>query len=122
MKRLLVFLFLISILTVRGSAQGKTPAYGKNAAAGKFYPVRGIDIYCETYGAGRPLLMIHGNGGSMEAFSGNIPYFSRRYRVIAMDSRAHGRSTDRGDSLSFEMMADDCAALLDALKIDSCYV
>lgn len=79
-------------------------------------------MYCETYGKGKPLLMIHGNGGSIEAFSKNIPYFSKHYNVIAADSRAQGKTTDNRDSLSFEMMADDFAALLTKLKIDSAYV
>ena len=79
-------------------------------------------MYCEIYGHGEPLLMIHGNGGSISAFKNNIPYFANKYRVIVADSRAQGKSTDPGDSLSFEMMADDEAALLDAMNIDSAYV
>jgi pimeloyl-ACP methyl ester carboxylesterase len=51
-----------------------------------------------------------------------IPYFSKNYEVIATDSRAHGKSIDPGDSLSFEMMADDEAALLRKMHIDSAYV
>jgi pimeloyl-ACP methyl ester carboxylesterase len=96
--------------------------YGNNPAAGKYYSLRGIRMYCETYGNGTPVLMIHGNGGNLGAFEHNIPYFSGRYRVVAVDSRAQGKSVDMGDSLSFEMMADDCAALLDAMHIDSCHV
>jgi pimeloyl-ACP methyl ester carboxylesterase len=42
--------------------------------------------------------------------------------VIVADSRAQGNSIDKGDSLTYEMMADDYAALLDAMKIDSAYV
>jgi pimeloyl-ACP methyl ester carboxylesterase len=79
-------------------------------------------MYTEVYGEGRPLLLIHGNGGSMSAFRDNIPYFSERYKVIAVDSRAQGKTVDNNDSLSFEMMADDFAALLDAMHIDSAYV
>lgn len=96
--------------------------YGNNKAAGKYYNVRGIKMYCEIYGEGKPLLLIHGNGGSMNAFKNNIPFFSKKYKVIALDSRAHGKTVDAGDSLTFEMMADDEAALLDALHIDSAYV
>ncbi|MEN0053661.1 MAG: alpha/beta hydrolase [Mucilaginibacter sp.] len=96
--------------------------YGNNPAAGKYYNVRGIKLYTEVYGTGKPLLLIHGNGGSMSAFSNNIPYFSEKYKVIAVDSRAHGKSVDNRDSLSFEMMADDFAALLDTMHIDSAYV
>ncbi|HVF96695.1 MAG TPA: alpha/beta hydrolase [Flavisolibacter sp.] len=96
--------------------------YGNNKATGKFYNIRGINMYAETYGAGKPLLIIHGNGGSISNFVNQIPYFSKKYKVIVADSRAQGKSTDPGDSLSYEMMADDYAALLDVMKIDSAYV
>ncbi len=96
--------------------------YGNNASAGKYYNIRGIKMYCEIYGSGKPLLMIHGNGGSIKAFEHNILYFSKKYKVIVADSRAQGKSTDDKDSLSFEMMADDFATLLDTLHVDSAYV
>ncbi len=96
--------------------------YGNNASAGKYYTVRGIKMYCEMYGSGKPLLLIHGNGGSIKAFDKTIPYFSKHYKVIAVDSRSQGKSEDEKDSLSFEMMADDFAALLDTLHIDSAFV
>ncbi len=79
-------------------------------------------MYYETYGQGAPLLMLHINGGSMKVFSNQIPYFAKHYQVIAVDTRAHGRSIDAGDSLTFEMMADDFNALLDSLHLDSCFV
>src|SRR5689334_334075 len=93
--------------------------YGKNKAAGKYFDIRGFKMYCEVYGQGKPLLIIHGNGGSINNFIYQIPYFAKNYKVIIADSRAHGKSTDSGDSLTYEMMADDYAALLDAMKIDS---
>lgn len=95
---------------------------GANPAAGQYYNIRGMRMYCETYGTGKPLLLIHGNGGSIKSFEHNIPYFAARYHVIAADSRAQGKSKDNGKSLTFEMMADDEAALLDALHIKSAYV
>ena len=79
-------------------------------------------MYCETYGQGQPLLIIHGNGGSISNFINQIPYFTSKYKVIVADSRAQGKSKDPGDSLSYEMMADDYAALLDAMKVDSACV
>jgi pimeloyl-ACP methyl ester carboxylesterase len=96
--------------------------YGKNDAAGKFYDIRGFKMYCEVYGEGEPLLIIHGNGGSINNFLKQIPYFSQKYKVIIADSRAQGKSIDNGDSLTYEMMADDYAALLSAMKIDSAFV
>jgi pimeloyl-ACP methyl ester carboxylesterase len=115
----IIFLMCSNFFSI---AQTAKINYGNNAKAGKYYAVKGIHIYCEIYGTGKPLLMIHGNSGSINAFSKTIPYFSKYYKVIAVDSRAQGKTTDNKDSLSFEMMADDFAALLDVLKIDSAYV
>src|SRR5450432_2133669 len=96
--------------------------YGHDSTKGKYYAVRGFKMYCEIYGEGQPLLIIHGNGGSINNFIYQIPYFAKTYKVIIADSRAQGKSADSGDSLSYEMMADDYAALLTALKIDSANV
>lgn len=128
MKKLL--LFLIALLFMQstfaqngapGSLSAKT-LYGSNAKAGKYADIRGFKMYYEIYGTGKPLLIIHGNGGSISDFKNQIPYFSKNYKVILADSRAHGKSNDTADSLSYEMMADDLNALLNKLLIDSCYV
>jgi pimeloyl-ACP methyl ester carboxylesterase len=95
---------------------------GNNPETGRFLNIRGIVIYYETYGKGEPLLLIHGNGGSIQSMANQIPYFAADYCVIAADSRAQGKSTDPSDSLSYEMMADDMNALLEALHFDSAYV
>jgi pimeloyl-ACP methyl ester carboxylesterase len=105
-----------------GWAEPAGVPYDNNPAVGRYYDIRGFRMYTETYGSGRPLLMIHGNAGNMAAFAANVPYFAARYRVILADSRSQGRSADPGHPLSFEMMADDFAALLDAMGIPSAYV
>ncbi len=116
-------LLSLALLLLFGQiACSQTIKYGDNPAAGKYYDIRGIKMYTEVYGIGKPLLLIHGNGGSISAFSQNIPYFSKKYKVIAVDSRAQGKTVDSKDSLSFEQMADDFAALLDKMHIDSAYV
>jgi pimeloyl-ACP methyl ester carboxylesterase len=117
-----LFAICFVFFTTTSFSQQKEIPYGNNPAAGKYYAVRGIQMYTETYGTGKPLLLIHGNGDAISAFALNIPYFSKKYKVIAVDSRAHGKTIDAGDSLSFEMMADDLAALLNAMHIDSAYV
>lgn len=126
-------LFCVAILFISACDQRQAPqsqagqpqdgvVYGDNPAAGHYLDTRGFKMYYETYGQGTPLLMLHINGSSMKVFSNQIPFFSQHYRVIAVDTRAHGHSTDAGDSLTFEMMADDFNALLDSLHLDSCYV
>ncbi|GGH02947.1 alpha/beta fold hydrolase [Mucilaginibacter phyllosphaerae] len=112
---------LIPQLIAAFSFAQKIP-YGKNAAVGKYYEVRGIKLYVEEYGSGPPLLMIHGNGGDMSAFSENVPYFAKKYRVILVDSRSQGKSKDPRTYITFEQMADDFAVLLNALHIPKAYV
>jgi pimeloyl-ACP methyl ester carboxylesterase len=119
---LLAFILLTSFEYTMAQTAIDTNAFGKNEVVGKYLDVNGIKMYYEIYGQGEPLLMIHGNSGSINNFMYQIPYFSKTYKVIAVDSRAQGKSEDLQDSLSFEMMADDFSALLEKLKIDSCYV
>jgi pimeloyl-ACP methyl ester carboxylesterase len=99
-----------------------TTTYGKNAAVGKYADIRGFKMYYEVYGKGEPLLIIHGNGGSINNFLYQIPYFAKKYQVIIADSRAQGKSVDPKDSLSYEMMTDDLNGLLDQLHVKQCYV
>jgi pimeloyl-ACP methyl ester carboxylesterase len=119
-KRTLV-LTVIPQLMALISCGPKVP-YGNNPATGKYYKINGIKLYTEIYGAGEPLLMIHGNGGDMSSFAENVPYFSKKYQVILVDSRAHGKSVDPSPTLTFEQMADDFAELLDVMHIKKAYV
>jgi pimeloyl-ACP methyl ester carboxylesterase len=126
MKNIFLFTLAVFILVGKIFAQN-TPsvnriAYGNNPKVGKYANIRGINLYYETYGQGKPLLLIHGNGGSIRDWRYQIPYFSKTYKVIAVDSRAQGKSLDSSKVLNYEMMADDFDALLTHLKIDSAYV
>lgn len=125
----LFFSLIALLLMVSAFAQSTLPVastggtiYGNNASVGKYATIRGFRMYYEVYGAGKPLLIIHGNGGSIKDFKNQIPYFAKNYKVILADSRAQGKSTDTSDSLTYEMMADDLNALLNQLRVDSCYV
>jgi pimeloyl-ACP methyl ester carboxylesterase len=109
------FLLIVSLATF---GQKQIP-YGNNPQAGKYAAIRGFQMYYEIYGKGEPLLLIHGNNGSIQDFKNQIPTFSKSYQVIIADNRSHGKSIDRQDSLSYEQMADDFTALLDHLKLDS---
>lgn len=97
-------------------------AYGQNKAAGRYAEVNGIKLYYEIYGQGHPLLVLHGNGGSIESASNFYPELMKTYKVIAVDSRAQGMSGDTKDPLTYDIMASDVAKLLDQLNIDSAYV
>ncbi len=116
----MVLIFLISASST--NPQSNKVEYGNNFKAGHYANVNGINLYYETYGSGKPLIMLHGNGGSIEAFSKQIPFFEKYYRVIAIDSRLQGKSSGSPDSISYDLMASDFNALLNQLHIDSAYV
>jgi pimeloyl-ACP methyl ester carboxylesterase len=127
MKHLLVLgVLALPALHVPGLAAGqakasqatrRTVTYGANPAAGHTFTHDGITFYYEVYGAGEPLLLVHGNGGSIADLGAQIAHFRKRYKVIAMDSRDQGRSSDSPDKITYEKMTDDLAALLDHLKV-----
>ncbi|HEY7284474.1 MAG TPA: alpha/beta hydrolase [Vicinamibacterales bacterium] len=124
MKRLLSLILFVASVPSSASAQSSAPAkrpvatpYGHNAAAGHAFTHDGIKLYYEVYGAGDPMLLVHGNGGSIADLGAQIDYFRKRYRVIAMDSRDQGQSASSPDAITYEKMTDDLAALLDHLNV-----
>ncbi len=85
-----------------------------------FAAVNGIEMYYAVYGAGEPVLLIHGGLSNADVWSRQVAVLSKRYKVIVADSRGHGRSTRGDQPLSYDLMAADYLALLDYLKIDKC--
>lgn len=80
--------------------------------------VNGLNMYYEIYGQGKPLVLIHGGGSTIQScFEKVIPLFAKNRKVIAVELQAHGRTNDRGTDSSFEQDADDVAALLKNLSI-----
>ena len=96
--------------------------YGANPGAGKTFTHDGVNLYYEVYGTGEPLLLVHGNGGSIGELKAQIDHFRKHYKVIAMDSRDHGKSGDSPDKITYEKMTGDLAALLDHLQTGPVYV
>ena len=68
-------------------------------------------------GAGAPLVLLHGNGESLDYFAHQIAYFSHDYRVIAVDTRGHGHSPRGTAPFTLTQFARDLEELLDALKL-----
>jgi len=85
---------------------------------GQYAQVNGINLYYETYGAGRPLILLHGGLGSGEMFGPILPTLAERHQVIAVDLQGHGRTADIDRPVDIRLMADDIAALIDHLGLD----
>jgi pimeloyl-ACP methyl ester carboxylesterase len=80
--------------------------------------VNGLKMYYEIYGQGKPLVLIHGGGSTIQvSFERIIPQLAKHRQIIAMDLQAHGRTNDRDTFLTFEQDADDIAQLLKNLEI-----
>jgi len=87
--------------------------------SGHYAVVNGLKMYYEIRGSGKPLVLIHGGGSTIESTFGRLlPEFSKAHQVIAVEMQAHGHTLDIDRTSSFEQDADDVAALLRQLKIE----
>ena len=82
----------------------------------------GATLYYEVTGQGHPLVLLHGNGEDSTYFEHQVPVFSQLYQVIAIDTRAHGRSTRGNAPLDFYLFADDVIAVLDDLGLQKAHI
>ena len=85
---------------------------------GEYASVNGIDLYYETHGSGRPLVLLHGGLGSGEMFGPVLPSFSDHHQVVLVDLQGHGRTADIDRPIDVRLMADDVAALIEHLGLD----
>ncbi|MBV8587394.1 MAG: alpha/beta hydrolase [Verrucomicrobia bacterium] len=93
-------------------AQGLPPSTMSGYAA-----VNGVRIYYAEFGRGEPLILLHGGLGNIEQFGNQIPALEAHYKVIALDSRGHGRSTRSTAPFSYHLMADDVLGVMNYLRI-----
>jgi len=87
--------------------------------SGQYAEVNGINLYYETHGAGRPLILLHGGLGSGEMFGPVLPVLAERHQVIAVDLQGHGRTADIDRPIDVRLMAGDIVALIDHLELAS---
>jgi pimeloyl-ACP methyl ester carboxylesterase len=110
-----------AVLGMAASAFGSAPPAGAATppSSAGYLPVNGLDLYFEIHGRGKPLVLIHGGGSTIESNFGRIlPVLAKAHRVIAVELQAHGHTRDIDRPLSFEQDADDIAALLEHLQVD----
>jgi magnesium chelatase accessory protein len=84
-----------------------------------FHEVKGIRWHVQTFGAGPPILLIHGTGASTHSWRDLAPMLAEQFSVIAVDLPGHAfTSRPRGEPLSLPVMAEALAALLDDLQLE----
>lgn len=73
-------------------------------------------------GAGAPLLLLHGNGESLDYFRSQIDFFSDRYRVIALDTRGHGASPRGQAPFTIAQFAEDLLEFMDDMRLSKAHI
>jgi pimeloyl-ACP methyl ester carboxylesterase len=111
---------LLAALVALTAAAQSAHAGQRAPAAGHYASVNGLNMYYETHGSGMPLVLLHGGGCTIDfSFSAVLPSLARHRKVIAVEQQAHGHTPDIPRPLSYEQMAEDTAALLSQLKVQS---
>lgn len=89
-------------------------------AAGHYAPVNGVNLYYEVHGSGgTPLILIHGGLGMVGMFAPIMPTLAETRQVVGVELQGHGHTADIDRPFSFESMADDVAALIKHLGLES---
>ena len=81
-----------------------------------------IELHCEEAGEGEPLVLLHGNGEDGTYFAHQIAHFSQRFRVLALDTRGHGKSPRGEAPFTIRQFARDLLAFLDARGIERAHL
>ena len=82
----------------------------------------GISLYYQEKGNKEPLILLHGNGEDGSYFKNQIDYFSDRYRVIALDTRGHGKSPRGTEPFTIEQFACDLYDFMTSLEISNAVI
>ena len=112
-------LFAILCFALEISFSQTSIPYGDNKEAGKYIAINGVKLYYETYGEGKPMLLIHGNYTASRGWGPQIAYFSKQYKVYSIDCRGRGKSELGKDSLTYMQQAKDLAEFIKLMKMDS---
>jgi pimeloyl-ACP methyl ester carboxylesterase len=80
--------------------------------------IDGARIYYGIYGKGDPVILLHGGLGNSDHWSNQVPALVDKFQVIVIDSRGQGRSTRGKSPITYDVMAGDVLAVMDALKLE----
>jgi pimeloyl-ACP methyl ester carboxylesterase len=101
---------------IQFEAEGAAPLPDTNAQG--HVENNGARIWYAAYGAGSPVILLHGGMGNSGNWGYQVPALVEHgYRAIVIDSRGHGRSTRDEQPYSYELMASDVTAVMDALNL-----
>ena len=79
--------------------------------------VNGMQMYYEVSGDGDPLIVLHGAYMNILSMGAIIPKLAKTHKVYALEFQGHGRTTDIERPITYQNLADDVAAFMDAVKL-----
>lgn len=88
-------------------------------AGGRMMDIR---LYYEKAGDGEPLIMLHGNGEDGTYFKHQMEYFSKDYRVIAIDTRGHGKSPRGEKPFTIRQFAEDLNGFMEEQGMEKAHL
>jgi pimeloyl-ACP methyl ester carboxylesterase len=94
----------------------------RGVGVGEYVNAGGVRTYFEVYGEGEPVVMLHGGLGTVESWAMQTPALAEVYRVYVPERRGHGRTPDVDGPITYETMAADTAAFLDAAGTGSAHL
>jgi pimeloyl-ACP methyl ester carboxylesterase len=92
-------------------------ALAEGQSAGARVKVNGMQMYYEVSGAGEPLVVLHGAYMNIPTMGAIIPQLARTHKVYALELQGHGRTTDIDRPITYQNLADDVAAFMDAVGV-----
>jgi pimeloyl-ACP methyl ester carboxylesterase len=94
-------------------------ATAESQEAGKRVSVNGMQMYYEVSGQGAPMVVLHGAYMDIPSMGGIIPKLAKTHRVYALELQGHGRTTDIDRPITYPNLADDVAAFMDAVGLET---
>jgi pimeloyl-ACP methyl ester carboxylesterase len=111
-------LLTVSLITAQENpTMTEEPIAETTATDSGYVDVNGLHMYYEIHGEGEPLVLLHGAYMTLSTFGELLPRLAETRQVIAFELQGHGRTADIDRPFSYEAMADDVAAGMDALGI-----
>lgn len=110
-----------ALFMIAACAQNETGPQTKTAdaePAGARVDVNGMQIYYETSGEGDPLIVLHGAHMNIISMGGIIPKLAETHKVYALEFQGHGRTNDIDRPVTYENLASDVAAFMDAVGLE----
>src|SRR2546423_15667539 len=86
-------------------------------AVGQRVKVNGMQMYYEVSGRGDPLIVLHGAYMNIPMMGAIVPKLAASHKVYALEFQGHGRTTDINRPITYQNLADDVAAFMDAVGL-----